>query len=74
MVLNGLASEKLQPAIDSPVVGVSFCHVRVSGGQVTSHEADGRVEKIEADPDSTLVARQALKTGLLGSRFDVAHG
>jgi hypothetical protein len=60
MIINGPSFLKLQAVRYCPVICVSFRNIRMACRKMTSHEADRRIEEIQSDPYSPLVAAKAL--------------
>ena len=64
MIVDALASEKLQAIRDGTIVGVPLCDIAVPSCKVASHEADRRVEEVETNAHATLVTTQPLQSSL----------
>ena len=71
MAFDSLALEELEPVGNRIVVCVALRHIAVPSGEMTRHEAKGRIEQVESNTNTALVPTQTLQTGLSGflSRF-----
>lgn len=64
VILYHLASEEFETLRYRPVIGVPFRDITVPRSKMTGHEAHGRIEQFETDPDAALVPAETLQSGL----------